>query len=70
MDQKMLDKLRLVEEKYIEIGARTEQPDFSSVLPILPVRPYSNMISYFRSCSISYIRIFVCFIVIKNIIIF
>ena len=28
MDQKMLDKLRLVEEKYIEIGARTEQPDF------------------------------------------
>ena len=24
----MLDKLRLVEEKYIEIGARTEQPDF------------------------------------------
>ncbi len=30
MDQKMLDKLRLVEEKYIEIGARTEQPDFFS----------------------------------------
>ena len=28
MDQNMLDKLRLVEEKYIEIGARTEQPDF------------------------------------------
>ena len=28
MDQRMLDKLRLVEEKYIEIGARTEQPDF------------------------------------------
>ena len=28
MDQKMLDKLKLVEEKYIEIGARTEQPDF------------------------------------------
>ncbi|MBQ2445339.1 MAG: peptide chain release factor 1 [Oscillospiraceae bacterium] len=26
----MLDKLRLVEEKYIEIGARTEQPDFFS----------------------------------------
>ncbi|MBR4309151.1 MAG: peptide chain release factor 1 [Oscillospiraceae bacterium] len=24
----MLDKLKLVEEKYIEIGARTEQPDF------------------------------------------
>ena len=24
----MLDKLRLVEEKYIEIGARTESPDF------------------------------------------
>ena len=24
----MLDKLRLVEEKYIEIGARTERPDF------------------------------------------
>ena len=30
MDQKMLDKLRLVEEKFIEIGARTEQPDFFS----------------------------------------
>ncbi len=30
MDQRMLDKLRLVEEKYIEIGARTEQPDFFS----------------------------------------
>ena len=28
MDQNMLDKLRLVEEKYIEIGARTEQPNF------------------------------------------
>ncbi len=26
----MLDKLRLVEEKYIEISARTEQPDFYS----------------------------------------
>ncbi len=28
MEQTMLDRLRLVEEKYIEIGARTEQPDF------------------------------------------
>ena len=28
MEQSMLDKLKLVEEKYIEIGARTEQPDF------------------------------------------
>ncbi len=28
MEKTMLDKLRLVEEKYIEISARTEQPDF------------------------------------------